>query len=92
MSSQTKAGRLAERQAGANVGRRDVLRPTGAGVAALGMLSVDTPVFAQSTLAWDKTFPKSDRVDHRQVSFSNRLGITLIADLYVPKDPGTLWP
>ena len=34
---------------------------------------------------WDKTFPKSDKVDHRKVTFHNRYGITLAADLYVPK-------
>jgi fermentation-respiration switch protein FrsA (DUF1100 family) len=67
------------------VGRRSFLKLTGAGVAAGVMAATDAPVFAQSTLAWDKTFPKSDRVDHRKVSFYNRLGITLMADLYVPK-------
>ena len=35
---------------------------------------------------WDKTFPKSSRVDHRKVTFRNRFGITLAADLYLPKD------
>ena len=35
---------------------------------------------------WDKTFEKSDKVEHCKVSFSNRYGITLAADLYVPKD------
>lgn len=35
---------------------------------------------------WDKTFPKSDRVDHGKVMFINRYGITLAADMYVPKD------
>jgi len=35
---------------------------------------------------WDKTFAKSDKVDHRKVSFTNRYGITLAADLYQPKD------
>jgi len=35
---------------------------------------------------WDKTFAKSDKVDHRRVSFENRYGITLAADLYVPKN------
>ena len=35
---------------------------------------------------WDKTFPKSDKVNHRKVSFKNRYGITLVADLYVPKN------
>lgn len=35
---------------------------------------------------WDKTFPKSDKVNHSKVTFHNRYGITLAADLYVPKD------
>jgi fermentation-respiration switch protein FrsA (DUF1100 family) len=55
------------------------------GIAALAMISVAAPAFAQGTFAWDKTFPKSEGVDHRKVSFQNRLGITLVADLYVPK-------
>ena len=38
------------------------------------------------TQEWDKTFPKSDKVDHRKVTFVNHFGITLAADLYVPKD------
>ena len=35
---------------------------------------------------WDKTFPKSEKVNHRKVTFNNRFGITLVADLYEPKD------
>lgn len=35
---------------------------------------------------WDKTFPKSDKVDHSKVTFINRYGITLAADMYVPKN------
>ena len=35
---------------------------------------------------WDKTFPKSDKVRHEKVTFRNRFGITLAADLYVPKE------
>ena len=35
---------------------------------------------------WDKTFPKSDKVDHSKVTFVNRYGITLAADMYVPKN------
>ena len=35
---------------------------------------------------WDKTFPLSDKVEHEKVSFRNRYGITLAADLYRPKD------
>ena len=34
---------------------------------------------------WDKTFPKSDKVNHQKVTFQNRYGITLAADLYIPK-------
>ena len=35
---------------------------------------------------WDKTFPKSDKVDHSKVTFVNRYGITIAADMYVPID------
>ena len=37
------------------------------------------------TQDWDKTFEKSDKVDHRKVTFINRYGITLAADMYTPK-------
>ena len=37
------------------------------------------------TQEWDKTFPKSDKVGHSKVTFINRYGITLAADLYIPK-------
>ncbi|WP_393937493.1 alpha/beta hydrolase [Aeromonas rivipollensis] len=37
---------------------------------------------------WDKTFAQSDKVEHRKVSFKNRYGITLVADLYLPKNRG----
>ncbi len=40
----------------------------------------------QLTQEWDKTFPKSDKVDHKKVTFNNRFGIELAADMYVPKD------
>lgn len=39
----------------------------------------------QLTTQWDKTFPQSDQVQHRKVTFHNRYGITLAADLYTPK-------
>lgn len=38
------------------------------------------------TEEWDKTFPKSDKVNHSKVTFVNRYGITLAADVYVPKN------
>lgn len=37
------------------------------------------------TQEWDKTFPKSEQVNHKKVTFINRYGITLAADLYTPK-------
>ncbi len=40
----------------------------------------------QLTQEWDKTFPQSAKVDHRKVTFPNRYGITLAADVYVPKE------
>ena len=38
------------------------------------------------TREWDKTFPKSNKVNHSKVTFINRYGITLAADMYVPKN------
>ena len=38
------------------------------------------------TTQWDKTFPKSNKVNHSKVTFHNKYGITLAADLYVPKN------
>ena len=38
------------------------------------------------TQEWDKVFPKSDKVDHCKVTFHNRYGITLAADMYIPKN------
>lgn len=37
---------------------------------------------------WDKTFPQSNQVTHRKVTFKNRYGITLVGDLYIPKAHG----
>jgi len=71
--------------------RRDLLKMTGTGVAALsvGMAATDE-AFAQSKIQlgdkWDKTFAASNKVDHKKVSFKNRYGITLAADLYQPKN------
>ncbi len=36
--------------------------------------------------SWDKVFPKSDKVDHKKITFVNRYGITLAADMYTPKN------
>lgn len=37
------------------------------------------------TQEWDKVFPKNDKVDHKKVTFHNRYGITLAADMFTPK-------
>ena len=56
----------------------------------IGALTMtNTPVSAKDLLLetkWDKTFPKSEKVDHQKVTFKNRYGITLAADLYLPKN------
>ena len=44
------------------------------------------------TQEWDKTFPKSYKVDHKKVTFHNRYGITLAADMYAPKNAGGKLP
>ena len=38
------------------------------------------------TQEWDKTFPKSDKTEHKKITFHNRYGITLAADMYMPKN------
>lgn len=41
---------------------------------------------------WDKTFPKNEKVEHKKVTFYNRYGITLAADLYIPKQGSEPFP
>jgi fermentation-respiration switch protein FrsA (DUF1100 family) len=73
-----------------DVSRRDLVKFAGAGFAAAAVASLaSSPAIAQSGAGWDKTFPKSDRVDHQKVTFTNRYGIRLSADLYLPADRGT---
>ncbi|MEJ5083828.1 alpha/beta hydrolase [Ochrobactrum sp. MYb379] len=72
-----------------DMGRRDLLKLAGVGVAALGAASfLSTPEAKAQTMSqdWDKVFPKSEKVDHQKVTFKNRYGITLAGDLYLPKD------
>ena len=57
-----------------------------AGTAVAVAMSTSDVSHAADQLAWDKTFPKSDKVIHQKVSFNNRLGINLVADLYLPKN------
>lgn len=44
------------------------------------------------TAEWDKTFPKSNMVEHSKATFRNRYGITLAADMYIPKDASEKLP
>lgn len=44
------------------------------------------------TQEWDKVFPKSEKVDHKKVTFKNNFGITLAADMYVPKGAAGKFP
>ena len=71
--------------------RRKLLKVTGLGIGTLGVgTAAAAPPSAQSknhmTTKWDKTFARSDKVDHKKVSIRNRYGITLAADLYQPKN------
>ncbi|MCR8546380.1 alpha/beta hydrolase [Salipiger sp. P9] len=67
--------------------RRNLLQMAGVGAAALGVASLTgLPVLAQATDDWDKTFAKSDAVTHSKVSFTNRYGVPLVGDLYMPAD------
>lgn len=50
--------------------------------------NIDMRTTLNLTQEWDKVFPKSDKVDHQKVTFHNRYGIELAADMYVPKAAG----
>lgn len=56
-------------------------------ILATALMTASIPAFAQTTNDWDKTFPKSEKVEHRKVTFKNRYGITVAADLYQPLNP-----
>lgn len=80
-----------------DTGRRNLLKMTGVGIAAAcvaPLFTTSSAAAAQTELklgtTWDKTFAKSDKVEHKKVSFKNRYGITLAADLYQPNNPGII--
>jgi fermentation-respiration switch protein FrsA (DUF1100 family) len=75
----------------ASLHRRGVFRLAVGAAAVTAMTSsiTATPAVAQTASAWDKTFPQSAEVDHEKVTFKNRYGITLTADLYQPKNRGS---
>lgn len=55
-------------------------------------MSIAPIVSLELTQEWDKVFPKSDKVNHRKVTFVNRYGVTLAADMYVPVEAAELLP
>ena len=79
-----------------NIKRRTALKGSilaGLAAALGGQTALAQPPSATSgsgglrlTQEWDKVFPKSEKVDHQKVTFKNRYGITLAADLYLPKN------
>jgi fermentation-respiration switch protein FrsA (DUF1100 family) len=89
MNKQNSPENRAAQTFGLDLGRRDLLKLTGAGVAAIGAGSLFNPSNAKAqsmSNGWDKVFPRSDNVDHEKVTFKNRYGVTLAADLYQPKN------
>lgn len=71
--------------------RRELMKTTGAGMAILAaapLLTISNARAQNMAADWDKTFPKSEKVDHLTVTFRNRYGITLAGDLYLPKSRG----
>lgn len=94
MNTQNETSNAIAIQGSPDTARRNLLKVTGLGIATLGVGPVATAQAAaqsqQSPISltdkWDKTFAKSDKVDHKKVSFKNRYGITLAADLYQPKN------
>jgi uncharacterized protein len=52
----------------------------------VSLLSITGVSVAADPQEWDKTFPQSDKVIHKKVSYPTRYGITVAADLYLPKN------
>ena len=66
-----------------------LLRAALTGVSTMSHAQTANPTEPVSMVTlWDKTFAQSDKVEHRKVSFKNRYGLTLVADLYLPKNRG----
>lgn len=72
-----------------NVNRRRAITLASVSVAALAapLFGIEQSAKAQTmSQEWDKVFPKSGSVDHQKITFKNRYGITLVGDLYLPKN------
>lgn len=83
-----KHDETAPRMPARDIQRRKLLALTGAGgatLAATSLFKISNAEAQNMSDEWDKTFPRSERVDHQKVTFRNRYGITLAGDLYMPK-------
>lgn len=89
MNEHDETGNATAYQDEPHVGRRSLLKMTGVGIAAIGAgahFNVSNAKAQNMSQEWDKVFPRSENVDHRKVAFKNRYGITLAADLYLPRN------
>ncbi len=91
MSKQLATALTHPAETATDTGRRALLKMAGTGIAALGAGAMAAgPASAQAPRSdrWDKTFTRSEEVEHGKVTFRNRYGITLAGDLYLPKNRG----
>lgn len=91
MGERNDTGYATAHQDEPSVARRNLLKLVAAGIAAIGVslpFRISNAEGQNMADTWDKVFPKSDKVDHQKVSFMNRYGITLVGDLYLPKNRG----
>ncbi len=73
------------------LGKRSFLKTATLTLAGITLFGATNLVASQTqdvklTTSWDKVFAKSDKVNHKKVTFKNRFGITLVGDLYTPKN------
>ena len=93
MTPTIETGRIATTDS-PDVGRRSFLKmSTGIAAGGVGGIAASSALAQPQALQaaklvdkWDKVFPKSDKVQHKKITFQNRYGITLAGDLYQPKN------
>jgi fermentation-respiration switch protein FrsA (DUF1100 family) len=89
MNKHKENGDATAHQDGPDLGRRNLLKLTGVGIAAIGagsLFNISNTEAQTMSEEWDKVFPKSEKVDHQKVTFKNRYGITLTGSLYLPRN------
>lgn len=89
MNQHMESANAAQHQDAPDAGRRNLLKLTGVGMAALGAASlfdISNAKAQHMSQEWEKVFSRSEKIDHQKITFKNRKGITLVGDLYLPKD------